>query len=101
MNHHPANNLFHALKSLALPTWEQYTAATLEGKTKIKRQWRNAWRDDAAQKLLLRACHIERAEADALREVERALQPQPEFVARLSLAEATELLWTDRAKYDR
>jgi hypothetical protein len=101
VNQHPANRLFHALTRITLPTWEQYEAAGEVQKSEIKRQWRNAWRDDDAQKLLMRAARIEREAHIEKLEAERAAQPKPEFVARLSLAEATELLATDRAKYDR
>jgi hypothetical protein len=60
MNQH--NRLFHLLQHIALPTWQQYEAADEAGKTEIKRQWRNAWRDDEAQRLLFRAARVERIE---------------------------------------
>jgi hypothetical protein len=101
MNIRDAQFLNFTRSLLALPTWADYEVSGAVRKSEIKRQWRNAWRDDDAQRLLLRACHIEHAEAEQKREAERAAAPKPEFCIRLSLEEATELLRTDRAKYDR
>jgi hypothetical protein len=47
-------------RAAAVPTWADYECSGDVRKTEIKRQWRNAWRDDEAQKLLYRAARIER-----------------------------------------
>lgn len=65
MNRHPANNLFHAIASATLPTWADYERADNARKTEIRNQWRNAWRDDAAQRLLFRAAGLERIKHQA------------------------------------
>jgi len=101
------NQPFRALSRIANPPpgWDRYdTAASLQDRVAIERQWKDNWHSDEAQRLYLRAMARRATGNQAENRTADRSRPQPvlgEFTRKLSFDEQTALHAVDPAKYRR